>query len=153
MWKYLPFLILCACPDLPGSVELGLTYRSQLKSNWCWAACGAMIREVPQYSIVTEVFGSPENYSAGLGAGLGDVPEQFYKSQLTEYTLKFSLAAGDPIGLGYSGHGASHFVLLDGYSGDLFTVYDPGAGVSYQTYNELLALDNMVWDETHVILK
>ena len=157
-WKLAALLLLfmSGCPTFPDSVDLNMTYRSQLKSNWCWAACDQMLLEhfegyKLQYDIVTEVFGGPYDYSAGLGAGLGDLHEDFYKEQFSDYSLKYALTLGHPLVLGYTGPSGSHFRIVEAYDATGYTVFDPAAGISHETYQQLRANEDMTWDETHEI--
>lgn len=57
-------------PDSSSTIELSISRVTQIKSNWCWAACAEMAgtcvsgKRIYQNHIVQHIFGDTGNYSA-----------------------------------------------------------------------------------------
>lgn len=161
-------------PVGPGPVLLGAIFALQERNNWCWAACCDMALsqrqrpEVMQCQIALTYL-QGECCLAGhcdSECDIVDVEKVFRRNNLPGATFISGLVAesdlrtqltnggGNTVALGLQGS-PNHMVLVVGFAGSLFNVYDPGRGEGTWTLAEIMkgALENRTWTWTWINLR
>jgi Papain-like cysteine protease AvrRpt2 len=144
-----------------GPILLAVTFAGQKRDNWCWAACCDMALSQQNKHQVTQC-GIAKNYitdddccqksHCDRECKIGDVERVFQKSGLPETKFvdgtlpvedlrKQIRDSKNTVALGLQGlpdKGVpNHMILVVGFAGSLFNVYDPAIGEGTCTLEEI----------------
>jgi hypothetical protein len=140
-----------------GSTLLGATFSKQERNNWCWAACcdmalsqrqrpGVMQCEIAKTYLTGDCC---DGSSCDAPCAIRDVREVFVKNGLgsTEFLndvlsesalrVQLSGSSANTVAAGLKGS-PNHMVLVVGFTGSLFRVYDPADGDGLWKYDEIM---------------
>lgn len=139
-----------------------ISFVQQEQSNWCWAACMAMVLgpEPSQCSMANNAFDHSDGRCCFDGTTADcdlplmvrriseewfryDVEAVFTNGSLSEQGAAACLSNGNPIEIGIVWNGGGgHAVLLVGHTqtegGRRFTVYDPLEGIFVGSFSDIL---------------
>lgn len=162
-------------PAGPLPVLLPTTFAHQKRSNWCWASCCDMALsqqnqpQVTQCDIAGSYFLDDDDcclpghcdsecaiddvkkiFQANGLPGTDFVPHDITECRLIEQLRE----SKNTVALGLAGS-PNHMVLVVGFAGALFNVYDPALGEGAWTFEEIKqgALGNRTWAQTWTDLR
>ncbi|MBQ9329803.1 MAG: hypothetical protein IJ221_02295 [Oscillibacter sp.] len=156
--NFLLTILLIANIPIASAINLGLSNRKQIMTNWCWAACAQTIgwyygnTSLTQANICNYVMGNTNNQTANIYEAAtaiqyaADVTTTIRYRALSESEVQQEINTDmEPfeIRIGWNGSLTNgHFIVCGGYSGGTLRICNPldANGTSYTySYSDLVS--------------
>lgn len=151
------------------SASVGMTFRRQEQSNWCWIAVSQMVAksDMPQDEVASFYSNGADCSKLGTSSASGSAEDALPCNHtgdttralrevfgifvivthvLSEGQLRYALARGKPVIINYVYDGGAHFAVVNGFDGDMYELFNSALEAPvWMTYEELLSNNEMTW--------